>query len=245
MTSQRNVWEHLGATDADWAVASRPERRNGAWADDLDEFYASGARRIDEVLDRLPEQAQRASVLDYGSGTGRLSFALAARFDRVTSADISTSMIALLEKRAAERGITNISTVDLNAGDPPANHDLAISLITLQHVQTFETVDRALRTISASLHPGGYAVIDFPTPPATLRRRVQPSYRAYRWLRAVGVSTPRLDKLGLSGISMLYEAPEPFEKRLLAAGLRTLGVSLDDQAYSVQGTYVTQRVVPE
>ncbi|MCQ4120955.1 class I SAM-dependent methyltransferase [Rhodococcus tibetensis] len=241
MTSQRNVWEHLGEVDADWAVASRPERRHGAWAENLDEFYASGARRIDEVLDFLPDDAGRHSVLDYGSGTGRLSFALAERYDRVTSADISRSMIALLEERAADRGITNIDTLDLNDRDPEPGHDVAISLITLQHVQTFDSVDAALRKISSSLRPGGYAVIDFPTPPRSLRRRLQPSYRAYRALRALGASASRLDRIGLSGISMLFEAPVPFEQRLLAAGLHTVRRSLDEQAYSVQGTYVTKR----
>lgn len=189
----------------------------------------------------LPPDHNRNAALDYGSGTGRLSFALAARFERVTAADISRSMIGVLESRAADRGLTNISTVDLNETSPGPDHDVAFSLITLQHFQTLENVSGALEKIARALRPGGYAIVDFPTPPASMRRRVQPRYQAHRALKALKMPSTFLDRIGLSGISMLYEAPNHFEERLSNAGLKPLEHEFYSSEYSKMATYLTKR----
>ena len=237
---QRDVWEYLGDNDADWAVLSAPGMRRQAWEQELDAFYESGKKIISEVLSHMPEDIGRQRALDYGSGTGRLSFALAEVFDRVTAADISRSMLAKVRERAADRGVDNVLTVHLSQ-DLPSDHNAAFSLITLQHLETFHAVDEAINRISASLIRDGVAVIDFPTPPHSFRQRFQPRVKAYRALRRCGISHKLLDRAGLSGISMLFETPDAFAVRLEAAGLKTYHREYDDQQYSVQAMFFARK----
>jgi len=126
------VWQSLGEQDADWAVASQPSRQYGGWADHLEDFYATGRERVEEALALIPE-IPRGKALDWGSGTGRLSFTLAESFGSVTCVDISTSMQATLRERALDRGIENLDLVRVDDFDGDASHDFALSLITLQH----------------------------------------------------------------------------------------------------------------
>ncbi|MEH3154958.1 MAG: class I SAM-dependent methyltransferase [Gordonia paraffinivorans] len=237
MASQHDVWEFLGEADADWAVASAPGKQHGAWEGSMSEFYESGRRRVDEVLDLLPAPTGCDAVLDYGSGTGRLSFALADRFTKVTAADVSRSMLGLLADRARDRGLT-IDTVDLRTERPRGGHDLAVSLITLQHMEHMDVVDDALSVISDAVRTGGFVVIDFPLPPQGWRRTFQPRYRLFRALRRAGVPHQSLYRLGLSGISMLSEAPDAFAERLRSVGLAVCSHTIDRQQYGPQATYI-------
>ena len=237
MASQQDVWEFLGETDADWAVASAPGKQHGAWEDSMAEFYESGRRRVDEVLGLLPASPGCDAVLDYGSGTGRLSFALADRFTTVTAADVSRSMLSLLAERARDRGLA-IDTVDLRTQRPRAGHDLAVSLITLQHMEHMDVVDDALAVIADAIRPGGFVVIDFPLPPQGWRRSFQPRYRLFRALRRLGLPHGSLYRMGLSGISMLSEDTDAFTRRLQAVGLSVCSHTIDRQQFGPQATYI-------
>jgi hypothetical protein len=50
--------------------------------------------------------------------------------------------------------------------------------------------------------------------------------------------------MGMSGISMLYEAPEQFENRLRYAGLSLISREFYASEYSEMATYLTQRIDP-
>ena len=218
------VWESLGAEDADWAVASTPGMKHGRWSSQLQEFYDTGRARVDEALALLPElRFHRA--LDWGSGTGRLSFALAERFENVTCVDISTTMLTTLRERAGERGITNLEPRHLDDFKPSSDHDFALCLITLQHFPDRQSVAAALAAMVGSLRPGGVLLAEIPVRPLTLKYRVQPRLQAYRALRKLGVSPSRLHRFGLSGISMLCVPQSWTEEVVREAGaemLRTL-----------------------
>ncbi|HTY72444.1 MAG TPA: SAM-dependent methyltransferase, partial [Actinomycetes bacterium] len=77
---QHEVWESLGESDPDWAVLTDQRRRNRGWENDLDAFYATGSAEIRDVLAALPAGVGRGVAVDWGSGTGRLTFALAEHF---------------------------------------------------------------------------------------------------------------------------------------------------------------------
>src|SRR5688500_10455568 len=97
----RALWDQLGREDPLWAVLTRPDRRGRTW--DEDEFFATGRREIAEVLGRLPELPGESPrrALDFGCGVGRLTQALAERFDAVVGVDVAASMIE--EARARNR----------------------------------------------------------------------------------------------------------------------------------------------
>src|SRR5690606_32735946 len=96
----RRQWEALGASDPYWAVLTDPTKRHGKW--DKEEFFRTGAREIDGALSRAAAfgmPIRSGIALDYGCGVGRLTRALAERFERVIGVDISAAMLA--QARAA------------------------------------------------------------------------------------------------------------------------------------------------
>lgn len=236
-----DVWESLGEQDADWAVASAPGKKHGGWHDDLDAFYAEGAERVAEALARVPGEAATGRALDWGSGTGRLSFALAQRFGEVTCVDVSRSMLATLTERAAARGISNLRPRHLTVFEPAADHDFALSLITLQHFPDRAAVAEALQQMTHALRPGGHLVAELPLRPLSLRYRMQPRLQAYRVARRLGGSPAWLHRHGLSGISMLC-APVAWVTGVLeAAGADLLRVDERVGTSHVQAHYVARR----
>jgi SAM-dependent methyltransferase len=199
---QADVWVSLGESDPDWGVLTVRGRRHGGWDDRLPEFYASGVKAVQECL-AVASPRSHVRALDYGAGTGRLSFALAEVFDQVTAVDISPGMLAAIRSRSAAAGIANITPVVPSDLTPTHDHDFAVSLLVLQHLPNLAAVDNAIGLISGALRPGAPAVIELPEAIRTRRARIQPRFHVYRALRLLGVSHARLHRAGFSGISML------------------------------------------
>lgn len=88
-------WETLARHDPLWAIVSTPDKRGNRWEED--EFFDTGAvevRHVFDLLARLGVAHGREAALDFGAGVGRLTQALAQRFDRVDGVDISSTMLA-------------------------------------------------------------------------------------------------------------------------------------------------------
>ena len=130
----RQTWNALGQLDPLWAVLSQPDRRGGRW--DWQAFLATGEAEIAAVLRRLPGDLRRRRALDFGCGAGRLTHALAQRFEHTDGVDAAPSMLALAADR--HRGVPGC-TFHCNAGPDLgmfADHsfDLVYSSLTLQHL---------------------------------------------------------------------------------------------------------------
>jgi SAM-dependent methyltransferase len=99
------------------------------------------------------------SALEYGCGTGLLSFALQADLDQITLADTSQGMLDVLAEKIATAGVTNMRPVKLDlATDPlPAERfQLTYSLMTLHHIPDAKGI---LGKFHALLEPGGFLLI--------------------------------------------------------------------------------------
>lgn len=235
------VWQSLGEQDADWAVESKPGRKHGGWANDLDEFYETGRRRVEQALELVPTVGY-GKAIDWGSGTGRLAFTLAEKFERVTCVDVSTSMQETLRVRAAERGIDNLDIVEVSAFVPDASHDFGLSLITMMHFSNRAAVKHALRAMVDGLKPGGWMIVEIPESAHTLRARTQPGYWAYRLLRRLGVSATTLYQRGLTGMRILF-IPKKWVIRTLADAGATVVRMTEDRGTSHQFVwYVAQKL---
>ena len=95
------------------------------------------------------------SALEYGCGTGLLSFALYRELGSITLADSSAGMLAVLREKIAASGADHLRPMrlDLTVDPLPAErYDLIYTLMTLHHVSD---VDRILRDFSALLRPDG------------------------------------------------------------------------------------------
>jgi SAM-dependent methyltransferase len=121
------------------------------------------------TLDRIGLQPGEV-VLDVGSGPGRLAVPAAQRVGangRVVALDVQPEMLARLQERAAEAGVTNIELqlVDISGDNSlPANRfDRAWLVTVLGEIPDREA---ALRNLWRLLRPGGTLSITeiFPDP---------------------------------------------------------------------------------
>ncbi len=101
------------------------------------------------------------TALEYGCGTGLLSFALQAQLGHITLADSSTGMLAVLREKIAAANIRNMTPLQLDLSvDPlPAErYQLTYTLMTLHHIPD---TDRMLRAFYQLLEtPGHLCVAD-------------------------------------------------------------------------------------
>ncbi len=98
-------------------------------------------------------------ALEYGCGTGLLSFALHADLGELTLADSSPGMLAVLRGKIDAAGLTHLHplALDLLTDPLPADrYDLIYTLMTLHHVAD---VGRLLRTFHDLLRPGGWLAV--------------------------------------------------------------------------------------
>lgn len=218
----RDVWSGLGDSDPDWGVLTVSDRRGGGWTHDLDAFYATGEADVAEALSHVDGDLGHDRALDFGSGTGRLTFALARRFASVTAVDVSEGMLATLRTRAAERGLADrVRPTHVDQLHVGGDHDLAFSLLVLQHLESRAAIGQALARLAATLRPGGWLVVEVPERGLGWKQRVQPRWQLYRIGRALGVSDAALQRRRLSGISMVTMPQPAMDAALAAAGVTT------------------------
>lgn len=126
---------------------------------DADPVKTERAQAVaDAIRKRVPLQPG-FSVLEYGCGTGLLSFALQPHVSHISLADSSPGMLDVLREKIAVRGIRNMTPVrlDLCADPLPAErYDLVCMLMALHHVPDTQ---RILKDFYALLTRGGYLCI--------------------------------------------------------------------------------------
>jgi 2-polyprenyl-3-methyl-5-hydroxy-6-metoxy-1,4-benzoquinol methylase len=131
-------WEKLARTDPFWAVLTDDHKKGNQWR--LAEFFRTGAAAVEAdlatVQARCPDM-KFGAALDFGCGVGRLSQALAGRFQRVVGVDISGAMLDLARShnrhgRRVEYLLNTREDLRLLAD---GQFDFVYSLITLQHLE--------------------------------------------------------------------------------------------------------------
>jgi SAM-dependent methyltransferase len=225
--AQRRDWEDLSALDPYWAICSQRERRFGRW--DREEFLRSGVETIDASLRegaRFGVPAARVDALDFGCGTGRLTFALARTFERCVGIDISEGMIEQARELASDDSNCSFEVHerrDLGQFED-ASFDLVMSRFVLQHMHERGSKERYLAEFVRVLRPEG--MLTFQLPSAIPRRhRLQPRPRLYRALRRAGVPRPVLyERLRLHPIRMTAVPKARVLAILEAAGASVLEV---------------------
>jgi len=98
-------------------------------------------------------------ALEFGSGTGLLSFALKNTFQTITLVDNSQGMIDVLQEKIKNKGIKNFKPICSNVledGLKPNNFDVIYTLMTLHHIVD---LDRILQLFYSSLKTNGYLCI--------------------------------------------------------------------------------------
>jgi 2-polyprenyl-3-methyl-5-hydroxy-6-metoxy-1,4-benzoquinol methylase len=154
---------------------------NNYWEDRARRFAAQGSGLaavcsygMPEYYNRLIHHCQRLAlnpwldiapgtrVLDVGCGVGRWSSLLAARGAVVTGMDLSPTMIAEANRRAAANGVADrcrFLVQDLAQLDAGERFDLVLGVTVLQHILDADSLHSAVQRMSDHLAPGGRMVL--------------------------------------------------------------------------------------
>lgn len=133
------------------------DEKAATWDDDL-----ARVQRADVIADILAERINLSKVtqaMEYGSGTGLLSFALKDRLKRITLMDESESMTEMAKMKCSSLGITNLEPIQYNLMEQPmlnTKYDLIYILLTLHHIKDTATI---LDKFRQSLRTNGHLII--------------------------------------------------------------------------------------
>ncbi len=126
---------------------------------DSDPDKVERARVVADAIRAAVPLQPAMTALEYGCGTGLLSFFLQPEFASITLADTSEGMLAVLTDKIAASGVTNMVPLrlDLSAEPVPASRfDITYSLLTLHHIADTQAV---IGHFSTLLNPGGWLCI--------------------------------------------------------------------------------------
>jgi ubiquinone/menaquinone biosynthesis C-methylase UbiE len=115
--------------------------------------------KIAEAIRKAVPLHRDMNALDYGCGTGLLSFPLKDELGTILLADSSSGMLDVVAGKIAAQGVTNMTPMklDLMVDPPPAQRfDLIVTAMTLHHVPD---TDHILRVFHDLLQSGGYLCI--------------------------------------------------------------------------------------
>lgn len=136
-----NDWKKWGKQNPYYGVLTEDrfmgKELNGVTQKD---FYASGERDIDVLTQKITKlygkQKNFKQAIDFGSGVGRLSFALTKISKKVTGLDISPPMVDTAREQAKIKNIKNTTfkITDNHLNGLPKKYDLVYSNIVLQHI---------------------------------------------------------------------------------------------------------------
>ena len=151
----RKDWDNLMSSDPMWAVLSDNDKKGKRWKED--EFYATGVRRIQRLMEELsPYRGEsKEKALDFGCGIGRLTFPLSAHYTEVIGIDISEVAIGMARQRREGANISfQVNRTDSLEQIEDNEMDLVLSLITLQHMRPRFSEHMIMEFIRI-LKPGG------------------------------------------------------------------------------------------
>jgi 2-polyprenyl-3-methyl-5-hydroxy-6-metoxy-1,4-benzoquinol methylase len=160
MTS-RDRWDRIASTAPYFAVLAEP-RFVDPTAEALAAFHRSGDACVERLIRELDVRVLLSAgrirtVLEFGSGPGRLAAAYARRGFAVTAADISPAMLALTRQNAPAVDVQ----LDTDLFTSRRRFDLVSCVFVLQHLDDRDALD-VVRRLIACVAPGGFLHIQFP-----------------------------------------------------------------------------------
>ena len=166
------------------AVGARGIRATwDALASDPDVYVGDpdrGRIELESLFGRLGADPRGGTCVEVGCGSGRMTGALAGRFDRVIALDVSPAMVERARAATPDARVEfrTISGERLDGVDD-ASAAAVVCYLVLQHLPRRDSVAAYLREFARVLEPGGEAFVQLPVLDAGIRAR---TWRAARTL---------------------------------------------------------------
>lgn len=126
---------------------------------DSDPGKVERARAVADAIRKAVPLSKEMKVLEYGCGTGLLSFALQSDLGQITLADTSQGMLDVLQEKIASADVMNMHPVRMDLATdavPRERYDLTYSLMVLHHIHNVKKVLAKFREV---LVPNGTLLI--------------------------------------------------------------------------------------
>jgi ubiquinone/menaquinone biosynthesis C-methylase UbiE len=126
---------------------------------DANPVFQARADKIAAAIRACVPLSRSMKALDYGSGTGMLSFPLAGELGHITLKDSSAGMLEVAREKMIALGVANLRAIQADLTSQPLpeeRYDLIYSSMTLHHVPDTAGI---LATFRALLNPGGHLCI--------------------------------------------------------------------------------------
>ena len=125
---------------------------------DKDKIHLERSAAIASALETMVLLDPSMKAMEFGAGTGILSFLLKDRLKEITMLDSSSEMIKVCEEKIAFYGTRHIKArlMDLETADTGQTYDLIYSQMVLHHVTD---VERMLGKFHTLLNSGGALAI--------------------------------------------------------------------------------------
>ncbi|MBN1303877.1 MAG: class I SAM-dependent methyltransferase [Anaerolineales bacterium] len=133
------------------------DRKAREW--DLEPARLERARAVAAGIRSSVPLSPRMTAMEYGCGTGLVSFELRQELGKITLADSSAGMLDVVRDKIAAAGADNMQARQLDLLSeplPPDRQDLLYSLLALHHIQD---IDRILEQFYLLLNPKGWLCI--------------------------------------------------------------------------------------
>jgi SAM-dependent methyltransferase len=174
----RAVWDALAAAETEVYVGDP----------------ARGEEELASLFGRLGADPRGGVCVEVGCGPGRMTGALAERFDRVVAVDVSPGMIARAREEVTAPNVAfrEVSGERLD-GVADASADVAVCYLVLQHLPSRRLVRAYVREVARVLRPGGEAFVQLPVLDGGLVPRL--------W-RGLRTPVARISKPALRGVRL-------------------------------------------
>jgi ubiquinone/menaquinone biosynthesis C-methylase UbiE len=125
---------------------------SGNW--DQDSMRNHIAHMVSRSIHKYIPPKKNSVMLDFGCGTGLVSFFFYPHLSKLDGYDTSEGMVNAFNKKAAENNFANAQGFIYNESDefPEEKYDVIISSMVFHHI---ENPANALRKLFAALKPGG------------------------------------------------------------------------------------------
>jgi SAM-dependent methyltransferase len=184
---------------------------------------ATGAAELAGLFGRLSGDPHGGTCVEVGCGPGRMTGALAERFDRVLAVDVSPAM---LERARAAVPADNVSFVTVSGdrldGVEDGIADTLVCYLVLQHLPSRGVVEGYLREFVRVLAPGGEAYVQVPV--------LDRAGRIWRGLRGPLVARGRRPDTGAAFRGFRLTRRE-LDRALAEAGLKVVAEDEGPSAY--------------
>jgi SAM-dependent methyltransferase len=185
---------------------------------------ARGAEELAGLFGRLGADPRGGRCVEVGCGPGRMTGALAERFDEVLALDVSPAMLERARNAVTAPNVTFLLVSgDQLDGLDQGIADAVICYLVLQHLPSRAVVLAYLREFARVLAPGGEAFVQLPVLNGS-------AGRLWRALRTPFVPFGRRPDRGAAFRGVRLTAAE-LDRGLAAAELRVLATDEGPSAY--------------